>query len=98
MEALEQGIGLGFLHPFPERAHRPPRPIAVIDLQGQLALPEPVLHARERLCHIAQQQTFGRGVAGHRPASEFVGTGVADVLKNAGVDSAKMDESGRRSW
>src|SRR5436190_1882042 len=73
--------------------HRPHRTIAVIDLQREPGSGDVRLDALERRRRILAQNAFGRLITGKRPADEIVETGIADVLGDARINVAEVDET-----
>jgi aspartate carbamoyltransferase catalytic subunit len=54
------------------------------------------LNTFERQSHLAFHHAFGRVIARERPADEIVRSGIADVLKNAGINVAQEDKAARQ--
>jgi hypothetical protein len=67
--------------------------IAIQHLQRQLLPREFLLDSFQLQPHLALHHAFGGVVPLERPADEIVRAGVADVLKDGGIDVAQIDKS-----
>ena len=80
------------LRPLDHVERGPRRPVAVEHLEREILRGELLLHRLQPQPDFALHHAFTRIVAGERTADEIVGCGVADVLDDAGVDVAQINE------
>src|SRR5262249_55074163 len=83
--------------PLRHGAHGAGGAVAIIDFEGEAGCCQIRLHLLERKGSIAAQNAFRGIIAGKRPPDEVIGTGVANVLRNARIDVPKIDKAGRQS-
>ncbi len=96
VKALGGRAVIAIVRPGRHGAHRAGGAVAVVDFQTEVFVRKIGLHAPERLGRLAAQHAFAGFVAGERAAGEIVGGGVAHVLRDAGVDVAQIDKTGRQ--
>jgi hypothetical protein len=80
------------LRPLDHVEQGPRRPIAVEHLQGQALACKVPLNRFQPQPDLARHHALAGIVTGQRTADEIVGGGIADVLDDAGIDVAQIDE------